>query len=149
MQEPTSMQDWLLEMRQARNLEAVLADMPYARRIGVSAVHDARGWCFTLAPNDHNVGNVLLQAVHGGVVAAFMETAATLDAMLAVKTARLPRIIDFSIDYLRPARQVPTHARCELLREGSRMANVRVRAWQGEEETLVATARMHFVLDAI
>ncbi|GAB2784507.1 PaaI family thioesterase [Halomonas shantousis] len=149
MQEPASMQDWLMEMRQARNLEAVLADMPYARRIGVSAIHDAQGWCFTLAANDHNVGNVLLQAVHGGVVAAFMETAATLDAMLAVKTARLPKIIDFSIDYLRPAKLKATHARCELLREGSRLANVRVRAWQEDEANPVATARMHFMLDSV
>lgn len=140
--------EWLARTRAEGDVAAWLALVPYARRIGVSALPDPQGegLLFRLAPREGNVGNVLLPALHGGVVAAFMETAATLDLMLATRTPRLPRLVDISIDYLRTARVAPTLARCSLLREGRRMGNVRVCAWQESEAVPVATARLHFVL---
>ncbi len=140
---------WLERTRAEGDVAAWLLLIPYARRIGVSVETDSagEGLCFRLEPHAGNVGNILLPALHGGVVAAFMETAATLDLMLAAREARLPRIVDLSIDYLRTARAVPTFARCSLLREGRRLANVRVSAWQEHESSPVATARLHFVLD--
>lgn len=139
---------WLARTRIEGDVTAWLERIPYARRIGVSvaAAPDGKGLRFRLEPHAGNVGNVLLPALHGGVVAAFMETAATLDLMLAAREARLPRIVDLSIDYLRTARTVPTFARCSLLREGRRLANVQVKAWQERESAPVATARLHFVL---
>lgn len=140
--------EWLARTRAEGDVEAWLALVPYARRLGVSTLPDPQGegLLFRLAPCEGNVGNVLLPALHGGVVAAFMETAATLDLMLATRAPRLPRIVDISIDYLRTARVTPTLARCRLLREGRRMGNVRVCAWQESEAVPVATARLHFVL---
>ncbi|MFO8044326.1 MAG: PaaI family thioesterase [Halomonas sp.] len=139
---------WLERTRSEGDVAAWLLLIPYARRIGVSVEADPAGESlrFRLEPHAGNVGNVLLPALHGGVVAAFMETAATLDLMMAAREARLPRIVDLSIDYLRTARAVPTFARCSLLREGRRLANVRVSAWQERESAPVATARLHFVL---
>ncbi|WP_445000787.1 PaaI family thioesterase [Halomonas mongoliensis] len=139
---------WLSRTRAEGDLAAWLALVPYARRIGVGVEPDAEGdgLRFRLAPQQDNIGNVLLPALHGGVVAAFMETAATLELMLAAREPRLPRIVDLSIDYLRTARVAPTFARCSLLREGRRLANVRVCAWQESETLPVATARLHFVL---
>ncbi|MGM0535778.1 MAG: PaaI family thioesterase [Pseudomonadota bacterium] len=140
--------EWLARTRAEGDVEAWLALMPYARRIGVSAAPDPQGegLLFRLDPREGNVGNVLLPALHGGVVAAFMETAATLDLMLAARAPRLPRIVDISIDYLRTARFAPTLARCSLQREGRRLGNVQVLAWQESEAVPVATARLHFVL---
>ncbi|MBE0488203.1 MAG: PaaI family thioesterase [Halomonas sp.] len=139
---------WIARTRTEGDVAAWLALIPYATRIGVSAVPDPEGdgLLFRLEPAPGNVGNVLLPALHGGVVAAFMETAATLDLMLSAREATLPRIVDLSIDYLRTARAVPTFARCLLLREGRRLANVQVTAWQESESVPVATARLHFVL---
>ena len=140
--------DWLARTRAEGDVNAWLARLPYARHIGVTATRDSDGdgLVFHLEPSQHNVGNILLPALHGGVVAAFMETAGTLDMMLSVREPRLPRIVDFSIDYLRTARVVPTHAKCRLLREGRRLANVQVVAWQEAQELPVATARLHLVL---
>ncbi|WP_445158160.1 PaaI family thioesterase [Halomonas sp. E14] len=139
---------WLAKTRAEGDVNAWLARLPYARHIGIDAIPDpdGEGVLYRLAPAPHNIGNVLLPALHGGVVAAFMETAGSLDLMLATREPRLPRIIDFSIDYLRTARVVDTYARCRLLREGRRMANVQVEAWQGAETEPVATARLHFAL---
>ncbi|MGB2150693.1 MAG: PaaI family thioesterase, partial [Cobetia amphilecti] len=66
------------------------------------------------------------------------------------REARLPKLIDFSIDYLATARgdQV-TRIDCEVMREGRRMTNVRVSAWQKSREQPVASARMHFVLESL
>lgn len=141
---------WLEKTRAEGDVAAWLERVPYSRFIGVTTSPDDRGdgMIFHLEPHAHNIGNILLPAIHGGVVAAFMETAGTLDLMLATRAPRLPRIVDFSIDYLRAARAVHTHARCSLLREGRRMANVQVTAWQEREEEPVATARLHFVLSA-
>lgn len=146
MSETYDARQWLERTRASGDPSALLEMIPYARHIGVSVAEDAQGLVFGLAPHAHNIGNVLLPALHGGVVAAFMETAGTLELMLAAHTVRLPKIIDFSIDYLRTARQVPTHARCLLVREGKRLANVRVVAWQQDETQPVASARMHFLL---
>lgn len=139
---------WLARTRAEGDVTAWLEHLPYARHIGVSATPDdtGDGLVFHLEPHAHNVGNILLPALHGGVVAAFMETAGTLDLMFSAREPRLPRIVDFSIDYLRTARVVPTHARCRLLREGRRLANVQVTAWQESEGLPVATARLHLVL---
>ncbi|MCG6658714.1 PaaI family thioesterase [Halomonas campisalis] len=139
---------WLERTRAQSDVAAWLALVPYAQHIGIDVTQDPRGdgLIFLLRPQERNIGNVLLPALHGGVVAAFMETAATLDLMLAAREPRLPRIVDVSIDYLRTARVVPTHARCALLREGRRLANVQVTAWQAQETEPVATARLHFVL---
>jgi uncharacterized protein (TIGR00369 family) len=141
---------WLERTRAEGDVAAWLERVPYARFLGVSASPDTEGdgMVFHLEPHVHNIGNILLPAIHGGVVAAFMETAGTLDLMLAARAPRLPRIVDFSIDYLRAASAVTTHARCSLLREGRRMANVQVSAWQEREEEPVATARLHFVLNS-
>ncbi|MBD3895925.1 PaaI family thioesterase [Halomonas sp. ML-15] len=146
MFETSTASEWLAHTRERGDLEAWLSLVPYARRIGVSAEIDEQGVLFHLAPQQGNVGNVLLPALHGGVVAAFMETAAALDLMLATREPRLPKTIDFSIDYLQAARLAPTQARCRLLREGKRMANVQVTAWQQSESQPVATARLHFAL---
>lgn len=146
MHESFNSQQWLANTRASGDVEAMLALVPYAQRLGVSAEADERGLVFRLAPRQGNVGNVLLPALHGGVVAAFMETAATLDLMLAARVARLPKIIDFSIDYLRTAQVAPTSARCRLLREGRRLANVQVSAWQDDEAIPIATARLHLLL---
>ena len=42
-----------------------------------------------------------------------------------------------------------TRIDCEVMREGRRMTNVRVSAWQKSREQPVASARMHFVLESL
>lgn len=146
MTDARNSREWFEHTRACGDPGALLEEIPYARHIGISAVEDDQGLTFELAPHSHNIGNILLPALHGGVVAAFMETAGTLELMLATRTVRLPKIIDFSIDYLRTAQQKPVRARCTLVREGKRLANVRVIAWQQDEAQPVASARMHFLL---
>lgn len=130
----------------AKDVNAWLALIPYAQLIGVEAEDQGDELVFTLAPKSENIGNPLLPALHGGVVAAYMETAAILNVMAYNKGQRIPKIIDFSIDYLRSARPEVTYATCQLGRVGKRVVNVLVTAWQGNRKAEpIALARAHLI----
>ena len=60
--------------------------------------------------------------------------------------AKLPKGIDFSIDYLRAGRPEETFAQCELVRVGARVALVQVRCWQSSPDRPIVVARGHFLL---
>ena len=97
------------------------------------------------------IGNSVLPALHGGVVAGFMENAALLHLLLLLDERKVPKSIDFSIDYLRSANATDTWAQCEVARQGRRVAQVQVRCWQDEaghpgRTRDVALARAHFLL---
>ncbi|MGL4996944.1 MAG: PaaI family thioesterase [Deefgea sp.] len=128
------------------NINEALNQIPYAKLLGIQAV-DRDGFPeFFLPFVEHNIGNVLLPAIHGGVIGGFLENAAVLHLMWAQESKEIPRIVDFSIDYLRSARALDLHARCEIVRQGKRVANVLMTAWQDDESQPVATARAHFLL---
>ncbi len=125
---------------------SILDFIPYAKFIGVTITQDQQGWLFTLATEPDNVGNPITPALHGGVIAGFMEVAAALAQMLTSQEPTIPKIINFSIDYIRAAGVKPTYARCSIVRQGKRIANITVLAWQTDELQPIATARTHFLL---
>ena len=96
------------------------------------------------------IGNPVLPALHGGVVAGFAETAALLHVIYTSDLApeEAPRGVDFSLDYLRPARPVHTWARCTTVRQGARVALVHVQVWQEDPSRPIVTARSHCLLPA-
>ena len=69
--------------------------------------------------------------------------------LLEAREARLPKSVDFSIDYLRSAGPEDCHAACELVRQGRRVAQVQVRCWQADMQRPIAIARAHFLLTAL
>lgn len=135
------------ELRQAceqGDYERLLVAIPYARLIGVECTRQGNEWLFRLPANKDNIGNPLLPAIHGGVIAGFMELAAAVHLLIANQAAGVPKIIDFSLDYLRAGQFRDTYARCQVWRQGRRVANVAITAWQDAEAEPIATARAHF-----
>lgn len=94
------------------------------------------------------IGNPVLPALHGGVLAGFAETAMVLHLVstMGLSDGTPPRGVDFSIDYLRSARPVDTYAQATTVRQGSRVALVQVTVWQDDVHKPVAAARGHFLL---
>jgi len=124
---------------------ALLARTPYAAHLGMQRQGDE----FLLPFRESLLGDPIRRALHGGVVAGFMETAAILHLLLnEVAPDRLPKTIDFSIDYLRGAGPRATHASCELVRLGRRVVLVYVRCWQDDPKKPTALARAHFLWEA-
>ncbi len=79
----------------------LLALIPYAGLIGIECSRVGDELLFKLPANKDNIGNPLLPAIHGGVIAGFMELAAALHLLIFTGTPGVPKIIDFSLDYLR------------------------------------------------
>ncbi|GAA6133592.1 PaaI family thioesterase [Oceaniserpentilla sp. 4NH20-0058] len=132
---------------EAGDYQPVLFAIPYAQLIGMDFQRFGSDVMFRLPDNPNNIGNPILPAVHGGVLGGFMEMSAALHLMMMLDTPAMPKIVDFSLDYLRAVRGgSDTFAECQVIRQGSRVANVIINAWQTKREEAVATARAHFLL---
>jgi len=123
--------------------------IPYARSLGVRVEQDAEGSICVLPFRDEIIGNDRLPAIHGGVVGAFLELTALLGLIELSDLGdgtRIPKPINFSIDYLRSAGPKDTHGRAEIVKHGRRIANVRVVAWQDDPTKPVAAGIGNFLL---
>lgn len=125
----------------------MLESIPYARFIGLQCDRFGDDLIFRLPRKEQNLGNPILPAIHGGVIGGFMELSAVIYLMMAQDALRMPRIVDFSLDYLRAGLDRETFAECQLTRQGNRVANVMITAWQKSRSQPIATARAHFLLE--
>ncbi len=129
-----------------RDLAALIELIPYAQLIGLDFFEIGNEYIYRLPQNDDNLGNPILPALHGGVIGGFMETAGALHVMMSADTFRVPKVVDFALDYLSPGRHRDTYAKCLFVRQGRKIANVAITAWQTREETPIAKARAHFLV---
>jgi len=125
---------------------AVIEQIPYARLLGVEMREENGGLLFVLPFREANVGNPLLPALHGGVIGGFLENSALLHLMWARESLEVPKTIDFSIDYLRSGKAQTLYAQCDITKQGKRVANVMMTAWQDDKSKPIAVARAHFLL---
>ena len=119
----------------------MMAMPPYATMLGL--VRSDAG--FTMPFGVHLIGSP--GRLHGGAVAGLMEIAANVcvrDAVDDPGTSLKP--VNVTVDYLREGRMEDTHAEAFILRLGRRVANVRVEAWQGDRNRLIAAARMNVLV---
>ncbi len=142
-----SLADIIQQEPNADALQLWLEKVPYAAFLGIRAELIDDGIRFILPAHEKLVGNPSLPALHGGVVGAFMEQAAAFHLVAKMENPVLPKIIDFSLDYLRPARLQDTYARCTVTRQGRMIANVSITAWQEDEASPNAIARAHFLIN--
>lgn len=145
-------------------LRALVSGVPYMNWLGVQ--FDRRGDELTaVLPFDEKlIGNPALPAIHGGVTAAFLEMTAIIelswstmwedlesgriapDADVPDSLPRLPKTIDFTIDYLRSGLPRDVYARGRVVRAGRRYASVQIEAWQDNRAKLIAQATAHFLM---
>lgn len=153
-----------IKSRRDSALAALVSGVPYLSWLGIR--FDRRGDELTaILPYDEKlIGNPMLPAIHGGVTAAFLETAAIIelawaamwedmesgrtvpDAAVAASPPRLPKTIDFTVDYLRSGLPRDAYARARVVRSGRRYASVQVEAWQDNRARLMAQATGHFLM---
>jgi acyl-coenzyme A thioesterase PaaI-like protein len=133
----------------ADTLKLWLTKVPYACYLGIRAELHDNEILFILPEDKKLIGNPSLPALHGGVVGAFMEQAAAFHLIAKMEHPSLPKIINFSLDYLRPARLRDTYASCKLTRQGRFIANVSVTSWQEHIDKPNAIARAHFLIPEI
>ncbi|MGR3466998.1 MAG: PaaI family thioesterase [Shimia sp.] len=162
MRKPEPVQQ--VKQRRDAALSALVDGVPYIRFLGVS--FDRRGDELTgvLAYHDQLIGNPMLPALHGGVTAAFLEItsvislrwaalwdevesgALSVEALEAGDLPRLPKTVDFTVDYLRSGLPRDAYARARIVRKGRRYASVHVEGWQDNRDRPFAQATGHFVM---
>ena len=135
------------DAREANDYGPLVELIPYARMLGIKCSRQGDEAVFHLPARKDNIGNPLLPALHGGVIAGFMEHSAMLHLLMFMDMPHIPKIIDFSIDYLRSGQFRDTYAQCQVCRQGRKVANVAITAWQTTRDEPIATARAHFKID--
>ncbi|MCK0166342.1 PaaI family thioesterase [Jannaschia sp. S6380] len=154
----------VVKQRRDAALRALIDGVPYIRFLGIA--FDRRGDELTgvLHYDDKLIGNPALPALHGGVTAAFLEVTAIVTLSWAMlwddleagrlepegltfdTLPRLPKTIDFSVDYLRSGLPRDAYARARVNRSGRRYASVHVEGWQDNRDRLFAQATGHFLM---
>lgn len=130
---------------ESKDFNALIAQVPYAGFMGIAYHHEQQR--FYLPVQDRHIGNAWLPALHGGVIAGFMEHAALLQCVVDHPQNRIPKPINIQIDYLRSAAAKDCYADVEMVRLGRRVATLQVRCWQIKADKPVATARVHLLLE--
>jgi acyl-coenzyme A thioesterase PaaI-like protein len=120
--------------------------VPYARFLNLTAAMIDNELITTMRYADHLIGNPALPALHGGTLGALLESAAIFELLWRAETIVLPKTITLTVDYLRSGGPVDTHARGIVTRQGKRVTNVRMEAWQADRSTPVATAHAIFLV---
>ena len=123
-----------------------VSSMPYARFLGIETSENVDGLTTRMIFRQALVGNRRLPAIHGGVVGAFLEMAAILEVVHATRGERIPKPINFNVNYLRSARALDCLASGEVVKLGKRIAHVRVAAWQDDASKPIASGYGSFLV---
>jgi acyl-coenzyme A thioesterase PaaI-like protein len=151
----------VIKQRREALLRTLVDGVPYINFLGIQ--FDRRGDELTavLPFREDLIGNPVLPALHGGATAGFLEVAAMIElawstlwdgveaeGALPEGPLRLPKTIDFTIDYLRAGLPRDAYARARVNRSGRRYASVHVEAWQDNRARLFAQGTGHFLMPA-
>ena len=121
--------------------------VPYARfmKLRIDVQDDSFFRC-TLPFTQTLIGNPTLPALHGGAVSSFLECTGIFYLLWHMDSTELPKIIDFSVDFLRTGRAEDTHASVVMVKQGQRVAHLRIQAWQSQPDKPIAIGHGNFML---
>jgi acyl-coenzyme A thioesterase PaaI-like protein len=122
-----------------------LAKIPYAQTLGVKPLFIGEEFTLVMPYIESNIGNPALPALHGGSISGLMEMAAIVQLMMEEEGDKLPKPIGVNVDYLRKGNPKDTYARAVIFKKGSRVANVRVQAWQEDYDKPIAAMHGHYL----
>jgi len=127
-------------------IQAALGRLPYVRMLGfdVSFVHGELTGHLPFA--DHLIGNPLVPALHGGVIAALLHFTAAAQLMQETQAAALPRVFTATTEYLANPELRASSATASLISRTRRFANLRAIAWQDDRNFPIAAATLQFLI---
>ncbi len=133
----------------AEQLKSLIEDSPFFSRFNydLSLSNDA-GLVTRLPFSDHLIGNAIIKAIHGGVVASFLENTAWLEVSARLGEEVSLRPFTTTNDYLRPTEDHDLFARAQVVKWGKRSVSVVATAWQKNSDKPVSQASCHFLISA-
>ena len=125
-------------------IDALIAASPIADWLGFSASETNEGHLFHLSFREAHIGNPAIRAIHGGVVAAFLEFAAECALIAKLGDNVSLAAVNTDFDYMASSRAEDLHGAAHVTRLGRRIAFVEATAWQGDRSKPVAQGRFRF-----
>lgn len=132
--------------REQRNPQLLADAVPYAKALGMSFSQDDKALIGKLEFQQLLIGDIGIGALHGGSVAALLETTAIFSLLWEVEDLRFPQTVNFSVEHFRTGRPKTTYASAIVTRHSKRVANVRATAWHDDPSDPIATAYAHLLL---
>ncbi len=136
----------LRSARESGDLEALSTLIPFNAWLGIGFTVVEGSLVARMAFREHQVGNPAMPALHGGTLASLLESTAVFLALMGFDNDAVPKTINITVDYLRPAGLTDTYATGRVLKAGRRVVTVELEAWQDRRERLVASGRAHLLL---
>jgi acyl-coenzyme A thioesterase PaaI-like protein len=153
----------VVKQRRDTALRNLVEGVPYIQFMGIQFERRGDELTAVLPYRDQLIGNPMLPALHGGATASFLEISAVIelswqmlwedmespekrDPDAIARVPRLPKTIDFTVDYLRAGLPRDAYARARVNRSGRRYASVHVEGWQDNRSRLFAQATGHFLM---
>lgn len=143
---PLPLAELVRQVRRTREYRRLTDAIPYTRYMGIGVENLAGEMLCRMAYSPKLIGNSLLPALHGGTLGALLESAAVFELLLQTDTERVPKVISLTVDFLRSGKPIDTFAKALITRQGRRVANVRVEAWQDDRTRPIASAHALFLL---
>jgi len=141
-----SLLDLVAEARRTGDLSGLVGSTPYNKFMNIAPENSTGELLTRMRFSPPLIGNMMLPALHGGTIGALLESAAIFQVLWEVETIAIPKIITITVDYLRSGRPVDTLARATLTKQGRRVVNVAVEAWQDDRARPIASANAHFLI---
>ena len=116
----------LRQNKDEAHLKALIQSIPYAKFLGIDA--EVRGDELTMILPFHNdlVGNVMLPAIHGGVITSLLDNASGMSIGCHTGERKGMATLDLRIDYMHPATPgEDVYARAECYKITNNIAFVR------------------------
>jgi len=141
-----SLLELVAEARRTGDLSGLVGSTPYNKFMNIAPENSTGELLTRMRFSPPLIGNMMLPALHGGTIGALLESAAIFQVLWEVETIAIPKIITITVDYLRSGRPVDTLARATLTKQGRRVVNVAVEAWQDDRARPIASANAHFLI---
>ena len=93
---------------------------------------------YSLSFQEEHIGNPAIRALHGGVVAAFLEFTAQCELLRETSDGAAMNTVNTDVNYIASTRAQNMAGVASVLRVGRRIAFVEATAWQDSKERPVA-----------
>jgi len=121
-------------------------DSPINDWLNFSSVQDGESRVYSIEFSEEHIGNPLIRALHGGVIAMFMEYAAEKELQASLGDLVEVEAITINVDYLRPTKPDSLSAAATITKLGRRLAIVDIVTWQNDEAKTIAKATCSFAI---
>lgn len=121
-------------------IETWAAQSAMAKWLGFSVTLDAGARLYRLQFAEQHLGNVMIRALHGGVISGFLQAAAQAEGLAHTQPGTTPKIISVHCDFLRSAHDRDLFARVTTSQQGRRVMFVEATGWQDDPARPIARA---------